>query len=199
MGRLKQLLTVAEQPAVCCCLHALGRAGIKDIVVVLGHGADEIMNFVGPSVKVVINKDPESQMADSVRLGLRAVDPASKGVLVCLADHPLVSAGTIGSILSMHQRMPGSIIIPQHGGRRGHPTLFPGSLLAGMGAGENLRDLVRRHESLHVLLPVEDEGVVLDMDTEEDYRRLADLAGTRGCGSSIIAEGPTFPGATEPE
>ena len=56
--------------------------------------------------------------------------------------------------------------------RRGHPTLFPKALLAEIYQGFNLREIIGRHPDKVTLLPVEDEGVVLDMDTPEDYREI---------------------------
>jgi len=35
-----------------------------------------------------------------------------------------------------------------------------------------LRDVIRKHSERVLLLPVSDEGVVLDVDTIEDYRRI---------------------------
>lgn len=178
MGRLKQLLPFGNRPAICLCLEAISGAGLSDIVVVLGPGADEIRRAIAEvEARTVVNQAPESHMADSVRVGLGAIDPASGGVLICLADHPLVSSGTIRSIVAMHQGFPEDIIVPTHNGRRGHPSLFPRSVLSGVGSGKTLRDILLLHETGLSLLEVPDEGVILDMDTEDDYRRMAGIYG----------------------
>jgi CTP:molybdopterin cytidylyltransferase MocA len=67
---------------------------------------------------------------------------------------------------------PGRIIIPTYQDRRGHPTLFPRALLAEIQQGTNLREIIGRHPHKVMLLPVADEGVVLEMDTPEEYREI---------------------------
>jgi CTP:molybdopterin cytidylyltransferase MocA len=111
-------------------------------------------------------------MAGSVRVGLQAVDRASSGVLVCLADHPLASAGTMEALIRRHEADSSMIIIPVFRGKRGHPTLFPLGLVREVFRGLTLRDVVSGHRDKIQYIDVQDEGVILDMDTEEDYRRI---------------------------
>ena len=104
MGRSKQLLPLGPKPVIRHCLDSVIAAGITDIVVVLGAGGDEIQAAIdGMPVRTAVNNDPQSDMAGSVRLGLTQVAPESTGVLVCLSDHPLVSAGTISTIVDTHR------------------------------------------------------------------------------------------------
>jgi CTP:molybdopterin cytidylyltransferase MocA len=75
-------------------------------------------------------------------------------------------------MISAHIQKPDAIIIPAYRGRKGHPTLFPRSVLEDLGKVATLRDVIGRHHAKIFLLEVEDEGVVLDMDTPEDYLRV---------------------------
>ena len=108
-------------------------------------------------------------MAESIRVGLKQLRHYPSSVLVCLSDHPLVSADTIRFILREHRAFPDAIIIPEYDGRRGHPSLFPRSVLDEIFSGITLRDIVRKDPARVRLAPVGDEGVVLDMDTRQDY------------------------------
>lgn len=103
MGRPKQLLPLNGKSAIRHCLDGIIAAGVRDVVVVLGmNGGEAAAAFAGLMVKVAFNGNAESEMAESVRIGLRETDPAASGVLVCLADHPLVSAETIGTLIALH-------------------------------------------------------------------------------------------------
>ena len=64
-------------------------------------------------------------------------------MIVSLCDYPLVSAGTITGLIAGHAASPGSIIIPCHGEERGHPLLFPRTILDELTGDMILRDLVR--------------------------------------------------------
>jgi molybdenum cofactor cytidylyltransferase len=74
MGRCKQLLPLAGKPLVRHCLEALIRAGLQDIIVVLGPKGREIAQVIHDlPVTMVENNGPASDMAGSVRIGLAAV------------------------------------------------------------------------------------------------------------------------------
>ena len=182
MGTSKQLLQLGSKAVIRHCVDTLAAAGIKQIVVVCGSGHDACAaELRGTGASIAWNREKNSQMADSVRVGLRAVEETCSGVLVCLADHPLVTRGYLPSIIDAHQRSPEQVIIPAFEGRRGHPNLFPFSVISDIFFQPTLRDLIREEGDRVLLVDVPDEGVVMDMDTKEDYRVIADrFAGAQG-------------------
>jgi molybdenum cofactor cytidylyltransferase len=92
--------------------------------------------------------------------------------LICLSDHPCVSAGTLKSLISGHATDPQKIVLPLYSGRRGHPTLFPKRILQELYTGLTLRDILKTDPDRVKCIHVADEGVILDMDTAEDYRKI---------------------------
>ena len=169
MGRTKQLLKLGDKSVIRHCLDALVAAGIKDIVVVVGKEKNEITPALeGFPLSIAINDKPQSDMAESVRAGLRRLG-SSSAVLVFPSDHPLVLPETIKVIISEHRASPDSIIIPAFDNRRGHPSLFPRSIIDEIFSGITLRDITRKDPARVKIVPVRDKGVVLDMDTPEDY------------------------------
>jgi CTP:molybdopterin cytidylyltransferase MocA len=173
MGRPKQLLPVNGRPAVRYCAETILAAGIMDVVVVIGPRGGEIEAALeGLPLRIVRNPDPSSDMAGSVRIGLNASDAAGRFVLICLADHPLVAVETMRMVLAEAARNPARIIIPRYQGRRGHPTLFPRSIINEVFREKNLRDIISGHPAHVHHIDLDDEGIVLDMDTERDYAEL---------------------------
>jgi molybdenum cofactor cytidylyltransferase len=173
MGRSKQLLLLGHSPVIRHSLDGIVASGMRDIVVVLGADHDGTAAAIhGMPVRTVVNADPRSDMAGSVRLGLRQVDQASTGVLICLADHPLVSSETIVGLVNAHCSSPDNILIPLYHGRRGHPTLFPQKAIEDIFSMETLRDVIASRSGSVRAVDVDDEGVVLDLDTPEDYERI---------------------------
>ncbi len=180
MGTVKQLLRLGNKAVIRHCVDTLAAAGIGQIVVVCGAGHDACAaELIGTGARIVWNKTKGGQMADSVRIGMRAVDETCPAVLVCLADHPLVSCNTYRAIVDAHKQSPERIIIPAFEGRRGHPTLFPFSVISDIFFLGSLRDLIRDEGDRVLVVDVPDEGVVLDMDTEEDYRAVVAKFATR--------------------
>ncbi|MGO9612690.1 MAG: NTP transferase domain-containing protein [Dissulfurispiraceae bacterium] len=171
MGRLKQLLPLDGKPLIRHCIDSIIAAGIGDVVVVLGIG-DELSKVLdGLPVRIAFNKKSKTDMAESVRSGLCAIDHISSGVMVSLSDHPLVSAETFKSLIDRHFEDPGKIIVPLYDKRKGHPVLFPRNIITEIFASTTLRDIVNKYPDRTQLFEVHDEGVITDIDTIGDYER----------------------------
>lgn len=172
MGQSKQLLPLNGKPFIRHCLDSIIAAGITDIVVVLGRHNEELLKILeGLPVKIAFNENNDSEMAASVRIGLCAVDRDSSGVLVNLSDHPLVSAGTLKALVSKHKEAKDKIILPLFNDMKGHPTLFPRQVIEEIFSGVNMRQIINRDPDRVKLLDVADEGVIIDIDTKEDYEK----------------------------
>ncbi len=183
MGTPKQLLLLGDKPVIRWCADSIMASGVQDLVVVVNAEGERIVEALeGLSAKVVRNDAADSQMADSVRIGVRALDDRVSGVLVCLSDHPLIAPETFRTVIQAHHREPDRIIIPCHGGRRGHPALFPRTILDEVLSGGTLRDIIGKDERRVQQVEVNDEGVLRDMDTVEDYQRVREMF-TRRSGS----------------
>lgn len=195
MGQQKQLLPLGNKPVIRHCLDTIITAGIKDIIVVLGLHAEKVLKVLDDftfeqiipphppcakgrgkdfTIKTAYNENPESEMVESVRIGLHSLDGSSSGVLVCLSDHPLVSSQTLKTLVDLHREDPDKIIIPEYKGTRGHPTLFPVNAIRDVFTGSNLREISNKYPERIRFADLSDEGIILDMDTMEDYRRFSE-------------------------
>ena len=177
MGRPKQLLPLNEKPLISHCLETIISSGIEDVTVVLGEQATEMRDCLDDfrskqKIRILFNDAPESEMAESVRIGCRAIDTSCSGVMICLCDHPLVSKETIKEMVAFHEEDPEKIIIPVYQGKRGHPTLFPRAVIAQVFEGLTLREIIRKNPERLRLAEVPDEGITIDLDTTEDYRKV---------------------------
>jgi molybdenum cofactor cytidylyltransferase len=170
MGRCKALLPFGDRSAIERVVATLQAAGVDEILVILGPSGGETARVLAPTpARVVWNTDPDSDMAASVRLGLEHLSPGAGGVLVFLADHPLVSVATVKALLGAHFLSPETIYIPCLGDKKGHPVLFPRAVLAEIGSLPTLRDVCRRDPARVDLLPVADPAILHDLDTPEAY------------------------------
>lgn len=176
MGSCKQLLVLGGKTVLARCLETLLAGGVAEIVVVVGVQGEavaaEARRF---PVQVVVNNDPDGDMASSVRAGRAALSPKASAAIVALCDYPLVQPATVASLKKSHAIEPDRILIPSHGDQRGHPLLFPRTVLEELQVDLTLRDLVRCDPNRLRCIKVDDPGILLDMDTPEDYQRLCGL------------------------
>ncbi len=173
MGSNKQLLSLSGKPFIRHCLDNLLEGGLHDIVVVLGPTGQEIEPVIADlPVSIAWNTAEESDMADSVRIGLGALPEHITGVLVCLGDHPLVTAATVKHIITSCTPHPDKIIIPVFNGKKGHPTFFPRAVIEEIFTVATLRDIIHQDAERIALVDISDPGVTVDIDTPEDFQRI---------------------------
>lgn len=176
MGSCKQLLPLAGKTVLATCLETLLEGGVEEIVVVVAPSGKEVAQAAEAyPVRVVRNAEPDGDMAASILTGRGALSASCTGVLVALCDYPLVRADTISRLQEEHRKAPDRVILPSHGGRRGHPPLLPRGLLDRLQPSQTLRDLLRAGPDPIRQLDLPDPGILIDMDTPEDYRRVLAL------------------------
>jgi molybdenum cofactor cytidylyltransferase len=177
MGTPKATLAYRGRTFLEWIVETLRSAGLERIVVVLGHRAEEIQPRVKmEAIEVVINPDYRSGQTSSLQAGLRALTADDlEAVLLCLVDHPAISAETVRGIVTAFRESNPPVVIPTYHGRRGHPVLIGRRLFdefLGLTSDAGADSVVRRYRPATQYLEVEDEGVVIDVDDPEDYRRL---------------------------
>lgn len=128
------------------------------------------------SVTSVANANPASGMAGSVRAGLAALGEDVAAAVVLLGDMPLIQAATVAALCAAVCRHPDALaIVPVHGGRRGNPVLWTRQAFRRLLALEGDvggRHILESEPGRVVAIPVNDTGILTDVDTPEDYRML---------------------------
>jgi molybdenum cofactor cytidylyltransferase len=175
MGVFKPLLPFGDRTVIECCITNLRAVDLQDIIVVVGHRAEEIRERLRTlSLTFAVNPEPDSAMGVSIGRGVEQVNPNAHALIIALADHPAVPAATI-KVLIDEWRQGARLVQPEHEGRGGHPVLidlaYRSELLA-LDSEGGLRSLFAAHRDQVKRVPVESPYVARDMDTWEDYRRL---------------------------
>jgi molybdenum cofactor cytidylyltransferase len=177
MGTPKATLAYRGRTFVELIVQTLSEAGIERIVVVLGHQAEDIQRQVKiEAAQVVINPDYRSGQTSSLQVGLRSlVADDLEAILLCLVDHPAVAAETVRNIVTTFRQSGAPVVIPTYQGRRGHPVLIGRQVfgeLLGLARDAGADSVVRRYRPATRFVEVEDQGIVMDVDDPESYRRL---------------------------
>jgi molybdenum cofactor cytidylyltransferase len=172
-GQCKQLMPLGGKPLLQHALDHVNGSKVDQVVVVLGAQADEIQRQVRfGNARVVINGDYARGMSTSLQAGLRALS-GSEAVIVALGDQPFLESNTIDALIDAYRRTQSKIIVPTHNGSRGNPVVIDQSLFPR--AMEIRGDVGCRAlftEEPLTELPVDDRGVITDVDTIEDFECL---------------------------
>lgn len=176
MGTQKLLLPVGGQPLIGRVVDAVCQSPIAPVCVVVAPDGGPIREaLANRPVRFVLNPDPESQMLDSVRCGLRALPGECEGFALFPGDQPNLTSAAIRTLVEAFRAGRGGLVVPTFHGRRGHPLLvamtYRDEILGGH-AATGLRGLLSAHPAEVCEVPVTWSGVVEDLDTPADYERL---------------------------
>ncbi len=170
-GKCKQLMPWNGKPLLQHTLDRVNESAVDNVVVVLGALADDIQKQIKfDRERIVINPDYERGMSTSLQAGLRAVDRETEAAIIALGDQPFVEAKTIDALLDEYRRSQSPIVVPTYDGRRGNPVLIDRSLFERaleIRGDVGFRAVFGRDNVAEV--PVTDSGVVIDIDTMEDF------------------------------
>ncbi|MEX0728861.1 MAG: nucleotidyltransferase family protein [Planctomycetaceae bacterium] len=181
MGRPKLLLPVGLEPLISRVIETFQRPQIAATVVVVRQSdVDLQQELAKTSAHVVTPGVDPPHMRDSIELALAAIErtfqPApADGWILCPADHPLLDGSILNRLMAAWRTCPTPIQVPVHKGRRGHPVFFRWSTVAALRAlpaDAGVNALLKQHPDEVTACNVEDEGVLFDLDTPEDYLKL---------------------------
>ena len=166
------MLPVGDSTVIRRIIITMKQAGVDPIVVVTGQQADELEKHISKLRVICLqNKQYEStQMFYSICMGLHYIETLCDRVLVLPAKFPMFLPDTVEKMLETE----GQIVCPVFGGRRGHPVMLSSQVLENLMAyrgDRGLRGAIRHLEQTGTLvkeLPVEDEGIILAVETDED-------------------------------
>ena len=125
-------------------------------------------------VELVTGVRYDPGMFISVQAGLRRVGTAD-AVLVFPGDVPLIAPATAVAVRDAVLQGGSAIAVPESGGRKGHPVAFAARCipeLLAMSDRSTMRHYMEAHTTDVTLVHVEDPGMLLDLDTPEDYEHV---------------------------
>ena len=171
-GKNKMLLELEGETLVRrAAKRALG-AGLRPVVVVIGHEADRLRaELKDLSLEVVVNPDYSGPTSGSLHHGLNLLGADVDAVIVMLADMVRVTAETLAMLMAAARGTDAPLVVSRYGDVTAPPVLFRRALFAELLAwtGEGCGKAVVRahqHEAMYVDRPV---TLLTDVDTPQDF------------------------------
>ena len=173
-GGTKQLEVVRGAPLVQHAVDAAARAGVGEIVVVLGHDAERVREalVLPPTARVIVNERYDEGQSTSLAAGLHALDEASEAAVVLLADQPGISAEHVRALAEAFALGRPAAVRLRFRGKPG-PALLSRQIWPEMLALEGdvgARALLDTHPELVEEIWL-DEDAPIDVDRREDLGR----------------------------
>ena len=177
MGQPKAGLPVAEGgPSFAAAIVAtVQAAGVAEVIVVGGAHPEAVAAAVRglTGVRVVHNPDWPAGQLSSLVAGLDAADtPDLEALLVTLVDIPRVRRDTVAALVHAWRTSRAPIVRPAVGARHGHPVIFDRATFADVRAAPpavGAKAVIGAWRDRVLDLPTDDEGVLVDVDTPQEY------------------------------
>lgn len=176
MGTFKPLMPLGEKTVIEAAIDSLRLGGITDIRVIVGHRAAEICQVLaGLPVVIVENPRYAEGMFSSIVTGLSALTNGTEAFFLLPGDTPLIRRQSIKAMIRAYRKTKAAVVYPVFAGQRGHPPLISAKCFTNIrnsdGTG-GLRSILAQYSADSVEVELADEGILLDIDTLEDYERL---------------------------
>jgi molybdenum cofactor cytidylyltransferase len=181
MGTPKQPLKLAGRPMVQCVVDTFLASSLDEVVVVL-NPALEWKPKSRKRLRLVENSRAYEGISTSVRAGLDSITSESGAAVIGLGDKPLLHNSTIQKMIEAYKHSSSEVIMPVYHGKRGNPILFRRSLFDDMRSLKGdvgAKSLISQMKHSVLELPVEDLGVILDVDTPAELRAASRLISAR--------------------
>ncbi len=173
MGSPKMLLPWMGKSIIEQVVENVLSSGVSGAVVVLGAASEGIKSVTSRyNVVHCYNDDYRSGMLSSVRCGFAALPEDCTAAVVIPGDQPMIEPGEINRVIAAGMESGKGIVMPVYRGRRGHPLLIDiryREEVMSLPESEGLRALAARNPADVFEASTEDQSVLRDIDTHDDY------------------------------
>ena len=167
----RPMLPVGDSTVIRRIIITMKQAGIDPIVVVTGSRGDELEKHIAKLRVICLRNEryEDTQMFYSICLGLNYMEDLCDRVFVLPAKFPMFLPRTMKRLMA--EEAP--VVCPSLHGRRGHPILISREMIRPITSFKGafgLRGALEQPQMQEKIreIPVEDEGIILAVDSEED-------------------------------
>ena len=177
MGDTKQLLPWRDTTLLGQALKTAKDSAADSVTLVLGANAEEIRKGIPEKqIDITVNSRWQSGLGSSIACGMKFLlekNKALKGILIMLADQPLIDTAYLNTMIAEFGKVGKQIIATSYKRRAGVPAIF------GPPYFQSLKQLEDDFGAKHIIDSNPDQVLVLepgdktvDIDTKSEYKNL---------------------------
>ena len=121
-------------------------------------------------------------MTTSIKYGVKVVSHECDGLLICLGDMPFINTSEINKLIHAYVKNrikgEGLIVVPVFKRQRGNPVLFSIEFrndILEHKIESGCKEVIMKNSDSVMEIEMDDEKMLLDVDTMEDYQSVSDL------------------------
>jgi len=150
-------------------------SSIDELIIVLGYQKEIIEKLIDPNekIKFVFNKDFESGMASSIKIGLDNLSEKTEAFFICLGDMPMVNHNIYNQLIKSKNNK--EIIVPNYKGQQGNPVLFNKSMkekIINISGDVGAKKILELNKDKILNLEINDQSIAKGFNTQDDFNSL---------------------------
>lgn len=173
MNDFKPMMKIGSITTINRVITTLKLAGVDLVVVITGFQSEMLEKHLSKqNIICLYNKNYETtEMFDSAKIGLQYLMNKCNKILFTPADIPLFSVHTVKKLLKSEELL----AKPVCENRGGHPLLIDAKLIPSIlsyTGHKGLKNALLETEAKLERIEVNDKGILLDADTQDDFKEL---------------------------
>ena len=174
-GQNKLTKEIQGIPLIKLSVKNILASSINELIIVLGHQKEIIKKLIDKNekIKFILNKDFESGMASSIKIGLDNLSEETEAFFICLGDMPMVSHNIYDQLIKSKNNK--EIIVPTYKGQQGNPVLFNKSMkekIINISGDVGAKKILELNKDKILNLEINDQSIIKGFDTQEDFSSL---------------------------
>ena len=179
----KLLLPIGGEALLVKLVASVCASDVGQVLVVIGHEAEKIRRELNElPLNFVYNPNFSEGMTTSIKYGVKAVSHECDGLLICLGDMPFINTSEINKLIHAYVKNrikgEGLIVVPVFKRQRGNPVLFSIEFrndILEHKKESGCKEVIMKNSDSVMEIEMDDENMLLDVDTMEDYQSVSDL------------------------
>ena len=150
-------------------------ASIDELIIILGYQKEIIEKLIDKNkkIKFVFNKDFESGMASSIKVGLNHLSKNTEYFFICLGDMPMVNSDIYNQLIKSRNQK--NIIVPIYNGQQGNPVLFDKLMkekVMDITGDVGAKKILELNKDKILNLEINDQSIARGFNTQDDFNSL---------------------------
>ena len=179
----KLLLPIGGEALLVKLVTSVCASDVGQVIVVIGHEAEKIRGELNElPLNFVYNPNFREGMTTSIKYGVKEVSHECDGLLICLGDMPFINTSEINKLIHAYVKNrikgEGLIVVPVFKRQRGNPVLFSIEFrndILEHKKESGCKEVIMKNSDSVMEIEMDDEKMLLDVDTMEDYQSVSDL------------------------
>jgi molybdenum cofactor cytidylyltransferase len=145
---------------------------IDELIIVVGYQKEIIENLIKKNnkIKIIFNKNFETGMASSIKVGLSLLSKKTEAFFICLGDMPMINKKIYNQLISYKNKK--DIIVPTYNGIQGNPVLFPKFMkpsIMSINGDVGAKKILEQNKEKILKVKIDDINITRGFNTKNDF------------------------------